>query len=88
MGAAFRLYERSNSVEYGDGGVEWGLFHLIDRGKMERTSDGGDDFLRMSWTADLGGTIHADFKPQSLWKPFKGFDLPRSIVLGARGCGR
>jgi type VI protein secretion system component VasK len=86
-GASFLLQNQSGTVEMGKNGVDWGLFHILDDAKMERGSD-TEDFLKATWQTPIGdGQMKVDFKPTTLWKPFKGFDVPRAIVGGARGCG-
>ena len=71
------------------------LWHYLGRGLDKRwvsmsTAQTGDteDFLRATWPTPLGdGQVKADFKPTTLWKLFKGFEMPRAVVGGARGCG-
>jgi type VI protein secretion system component VasK len=86
-GAGFTLYDQHGHADNGNQNVDWGLFHLLDDAKIERASD-TEDFLKATWPTPLGdGQLRADFKPTTLWKPFRGFDMPRVIVNGARGCG-
>jgi type VI protein secretion system component VasK len=85
-GASFVIYDNHGGADWGNPGVDWGLFHLLDDAKIERGSD-TEDFLKASWPTPLGeGVVRADFKPPALWKPFKGFEMPRAIVGGAKGC--
>jgi type VI secretion system protein ImpL len=87
-GASFMLYSKSGQDERGHPGAEWGLFHLLDDAKtIERGSD-TEDFLKASWPTPLGDNqVKVDFKPVTLWKLWKGFDIPKQVVNGARGCG-
>jgi hypothetical protein len=35
-----------------------------------------------------GGTVNADFKPVTLYKPFRKLSMPHAVVPGAAGCAR
>jgi type VI secretion system protein ImpL len=86
-GASFVLHNQKGGADKGFAGVDWGLFHLLDDAKIEKGSD-TEEFLKASWPTPLGdGQVKVDFKPTSLWKPFKGLEMPRAVVAGARGCG-
>jgi type VI secretion system protein ImpL len=86
-GANFMLHNRSGAAERGYPPSDWGLFHLIDDAKIERGSD-SEEFLKALWPTPIGdGQVKADFKPVTLWKMFRGLEMPKAIVGGARGCG-
>jgi type VI secretion system protein ImpL len=87
-GAIFYLTDKMGTTDKGHTEGEWGLFHLLDDAKIERASD-VEDHLRATWVVPLVETrVNADFKPVSLLKPFRAFEVPRAVVAGARGCGR
>jgi type VI secretion system protein ImpL len=86
-GASFDLLSRAGGVNQGFGEGDWALFHLLDAAKLERASD-AEEFLRASWVTDIGGQINADFRPTTLYKPFRGLKVPHSVVVGAAGCAR
>ncbi|HXU81316.1 MAG TPA: type VI secretion system membrane subunit TssM [Polyangia bacterium] len=86
-GASFMLHNKAGQAERGYSDAEWGLFHLLDDAKVEKGSD-TEDFLKASWPTPLGdGQVKADFKPVTLWKLWRGFEIPKQVVNGARGCG-
>jgi type VI secretion system protein ImpL len=85
-GALFRYFQKSGDVELGYPEGEWALFHLLDDGKLLSASD-GDDYLAGTWTpADGGPPIHADIRPATLPRAFRGVEIPRAVVVGASGC--
>ena len=86
-GAAFELTERAGGLTLGHIDVDWGLFHLLDEARIDKMSD-AEDYLRATWVTDTGGRVNADFKPLTLWRPFRGLRAPHAVVPGAGGCGR
>ncbi|MDB4979453.1 MAG: hypothetical protein JWM82_205, partial [Myxococcales bacterium] len=87
-GALFRYFQKAGEGELGYTDGEWALFRLIEDGKLTSSSD-GEDYLAGAWTPPLGeGAIRADLRPAGLLRAFRGLDVPRSIVVGAGGCGK
>jgi type VI secretion system protein ImpL len=86
-GSNFILHHKAGQAERGFPGTDWGLFQLLDAAKVEQGTD-SEDFLKASWPTPIGdGFVKADFKPITLWKLFRGLEMPKAIVNGARGCG-
>jgi type VI secretion system protein ImpL len=87
-GALFHFYQKSGEGELGYTDGDWALFHFLENGKFTTTSD-GEDYLVGTWLPPLAeGAIRADVKPAALLRAFRGLEIPRSIVVGAGGCGR
>jgi len=87
-GALFHFYQKAGEGEVGYTDGEWALFHFLENGKFTTASD-GEDYVAGTWTPPLNeGVIRADVKPAALLRAFRGLEIPRSIVVGAGGCGR
>ena len=87
-GALFHFYQKSGEGELGYTDGEWALFRFLENGKFTTASD-GDDYVAGTWSPPLNeGVIRADVKPAPLLRAFRGLEIPRSIVVGAGGCGK
>ncbi len=67
---------------------EWALFRLLDQGNPKPVHE-VEDYILGTFTPPLSDTsLEIMFKPSQLSGMWRGLDLPRSIVGGAKGCGR
>jgi type VI secretion system protein ImpL len=81
-GAFLRAFGKTNEETIPEEG-DWGFFHLLDDGKVIEE----DDHLSVVWKLrGMEGELRMDIRPVDIWKPFRGFTVPRAVAHGPTPC--